>query len=78
VTQDLGIGRILWNDLGNGKRIQDLEHDMLGVSENLKGRDHLEDQNVDGKRILEKILGNMVGGCGLDACLRIGTRSCLL
>jgi hypothetical protein len=31
VTQGLGTGWILWNDLGNGKWIWDLEHGMLGV-----------------------------------------------
>jgi len=36
--------------------------------ENLKGRDHLEDLGVDGNVILEWILGNRIGGCGLDAC----------
>jgi hypothetical protein len=33
----------------------------------LKGRDHLEDLGIDRKRILEYILGNRVGSCGLDA-----------
>jgi len=33
----------------------------------LMGRDHSEDIDVDGKVILEFILGNTVGGCGLDA-----------
>jgi hypothetical protein len=28
VTQDLGFGRILCNDLGNGKWIWDLEHEV--------------------------------------------------
>jgi hypothetical protein len=32
-----------------------------------EGRDHLEDLGVDGKIILECILGNRVGRCGLDS-----------
>jgi hypothetical protein len=34
---------------------------------NPKGRDHLEDIGVGGKIILEYILGNGVGRCGLDS-----------
>jgi hypothetical protein len=34
---------------------------------NLKGRNHLEDLSVDGKIILEWIVGNRVERCGLDA-----------
>jgi len=33
------------------------------VSENLKGRDHLEGVGVDGRIILKWILGNRVGVC---------------
>jgi len=33
----------------------------------VKGRENLEDLDVDGKIILEWILGNRVGGRGLDA-----------
>jgi hypothetical protein len=33
---------------------------------NLRVRDHLEDVGVDGKVILEWILGNRVEGCRLD------------
>jgi len=36
-------------------------------SENLKGRDYSEDLSVDGCIILEWILGNRLGRCGLDA-----------
>jgi hypothetical protein len=32
----------------------------------LKGRDHVEDLGVDGKIILDWILGKNVGSCGLD------------
>jgi hypothetical protein len=35
--------------------------------ENLKGRDHFEVIGVDERIILEWILGNRVGRCGLDA-----------
>jgi hypothetical protein len=35
--------------------------------ENLKGRDHTEDPDVDGRIILEWILGNRMGRCELDA-----------
>jgi hypothetical protein len=35
--------------------------------ENLKGIDHLEDLGVDKKITLKWILGNRVGGCGLDS-----------
>jgi hypothetical protein len=34
--------------------------------ENLKGRDHVEEIDADGKTILEWILGRWVGRCGLD------------
>jgi hypothetical protein len=34
--------------------------------ENVTGRDHSEDLGVDGKIILEWILGTWVGRCGLD------------
>jgi hypothetical protein len=36
-------------------------------SENLKGRDHSEHIGIDGKIILERILGNRFGRHGLDA-----------
>jgi hypothetical protein len=32
----------------------------------LKGRDHSEDLGVDGRIVLEWILGNRMGSCGLD------------
>jgi hypothetical protein len=35
-------------------------------SESLKGRDHLEYLDVNGRIILRWILGNEVGGCGLN------------
>jgi hypothetical protein len=35
--------------------------------ENVKGRDNSEDLVINGKIILKWILGNSVGGCGLDA-----------
>jgi hypothetical protein len=35
--------------------------------ENLKGRDHSGDIDIDVKIILELILGNRVGMCGLDS-----------
>jgi len=35
--------------------------------ENLKGRDHFEDLDVDGKQYQNESLGNSVGRCGLDA-----------
>jgi hypothetical protein len=42
--------------------------DAKFCSENVKGRDHLEDLNVDGKIILECILGKqMMGSCGLGS-----------
>jgi hypothetical protein len=34
---------------------------------NLKGRDHSEDLGVDGRVILELILGKRSGRCGMDA-----------
>jgi hypothetical protein len=37
-------------------------------SENLKGRDRMEDLGVDGKIILKRSYGNKVGRCGLDIC----------
>jgi len=36
-------------------------------SENLKGRDQLEDLGVDGRILLEWTLGNRTGRCGLNA-----------
>jgi hypothetical protein len=42
-------------------------------SENLKGRDHLEDLGVDGKIILEWILQKYVGGLYGFIWLRFGT-----
>jgi hypothetical protein len=35
-------------------------------SENVKGRDHVEDLSIYGRIILERILGNEMGGCELD------------
>jgi hypothetical protein len=48
-------------------------------SENLKGRDHLEDLGVEGKILLERILGTL-GGKVLAGCiwLRTGTSGGLL
>jgi hypothetical protein len=40
---------------------------MLSVYSDLNGRDHSEDLGVDGKIILELILGNRVGRYGLDS-----------
>jgi hypothetical protein len=37
------------------------------LRENVKGRDYTEDLGVDGRMILEWILRNRVGWCGLDA-----------
>jgi hypothetical protein len=34
---------------------------------NLKGRDHSKDPGIDRRIILEWILGNRVGRCGLEA-----------
>jgi hypothetical protein len=36
-------------------------------SQNHKGRDHSEDLGINGKIILEWILGKLVGRCGLDS-----------
>jgi len=36
--------------------------------ENLKGRDHLEDQSIDGKMILERVLGKE-GGKLWNGCM---------
>jgi hypothetical protein len=36
-------------------------------SENLKGRGHSEDLDVDGKIIIDWFKGKQVGSCGLDA-----------
>jgi hypothetical protein len=36
--------------------------------ENLNGREQVEDLGVDGRVILNWIIGNRVGGCGLDSC----------
>jgi hypothetical protein len=37
-------------------------------SENLKGRDHLEDPGIDGRITVECMWGSRVGKCGLDSC----------
>jgi len=47
-------------------------------SESLKGRDHSQDLGIDGKVILEWILGERVGRCGLGSFLRVGTSGELL
>jgi len=43
-------------------------------SENQKGRDLSEDLDVDGKIVLEFILGKKMRRCRLDASDSIGTR----
>jgi hypothetical protein len=35
--------------------------------ENLKERDHSEDEDIGERIVLKGILGNRVGGCGLDS-----------
>jgi hypothetical protein len=48
-------------------------------SENLKGRNHSEDQDVDRKMILEWILGKSLGKLWIELfCLMIGTSSGIL
>jgi hypothetical protein len=45
-------------------------------SENLNGRDYLDDLNVDGKKILKRILNKYKGKLYTGfICLRIGARS---
>jgi hypothetical protein len=39
----------------------------ISLLENLKGRDHMEDRDIDEKIILEWILGKYDGRCGLDS-----------
>jgi hypothetical protein len=48
--------------------ISDKKRKMLTIFwlENLKGRVYLEDVGVDGKIILEWILGKWMGSCGPD------------
>jgi hypothetical protein len=36
--------------------------------ENPKGKYHMKGLDVDGKIILEWVLGKWLGGCGLDPC----------
>jgi hypothetical protein len=40
---------------------------IMFLLEGLKGKDHLEDLDVDGKAILKWILRNKLPGCGLDS-----------
>jgi hypothetical protein len=42
-------------------------------SENLKVRDHMEDLCVDRRIMLEYILENRLGGCGLDSSDSVNT-----
>jgi hypothetical protein len=51
-----------------------LETHMKYWSENQKGRDLSEDLDVDGKIVLEFILGKKMRRCRLDASDSIGTR----
>jgi hypothetical protein len=37
-------------------------------SENLKVKDHSEDQGVDGRIIVKWLLGIRVGNCEIDSC----------
>jgi hypothetical protein len=46
--------------------------------ENLRGRDYSENLGVDRRIILEWILGNRVGSCGLDIWVRIWASGGLL
>jgi hypothetical protein len=48
-------------------------HDMFLLL-NVKGRDHSEDLGVDGKIILERILG-MYGGRVWTGCIRLRIRT---
>jgi hypothetical protein len=43
------------------------EYSLFFLLEILKGRDHSEDLGIDGKIILEWILGKHGGKCGMDA-----------
>jgi len=52
-------------------------HTVLWL-ENLKGRDHSEDLGVDGRKILERILGKLGGGFDWFIWLVIGTNGGLL
>jgi hypothetical protein len=68
-TQGLGLGRILWNDQGNGKFgtwnvrslyrtvARKLEKYTKPWLETLKERDHPENLGVDGKTVTELVLG---------------------
>jgi hypothetical protein len=51
VTQGLGLGQVLWHGWERYKMCTKF------WSENLKGGDNLEDPGIDGKIILEWILG---------------------
>jgi hypothetical protein len=63
--------RMRW--LGRVVRRGEMRNAFKFLSENVKGRHHSEDLTIDGKVILEWILGNRVGRCGTSAWLRIGT-----
>jgi hypothetical protein len=52
------MGRIRMGDMKNAHKFW---------SENPKGRDHSKELGLDGKTILEWILGKRVGSCGLDS-----------
>jgi len=49
------------------KHMGEMEMQTKLWSENLKGRDHLEDIGIDEKIILEWILGKWGGRCVLDS-----------
>jgi hypothetical protein len=56
-----------------------LYNSHTNISENPQGRDHSEDLDVDGKVILEWILGKWGGKVWIGfICLRIGTTGGLL
>jgi hypothetical protein len=51
---------------GHVTRMEQMRNAYKNLTENLKGRGHLEDLDADGWIILEEILGNGVRRCGLD------------
>jgi hypothetical protein len=53
---------------GRWRRLHNEELHNLDSSPNIiRGRDHSDDLDVDFNIILERILGNRVGRCGLDS-----------